>query len=116
MLKTLKVKDYTLEPFGRYVIDGEGNGEEYRKSYIIPELEKGNDLIIELDGINDEYGSSFLVEAFANIIRKEGYSYEEFKKRITFKSVHSDWLEELDYFIEEARLEMQGNAAKVRGK
>lgn len=112
MKKILNVKDYTLEPFGRYEIDGEGNGEEYRKKYIVPELKSGNDLEINLDGINDEYGSSFLVEAFANVIRKEGFSYEEFIDRVKFVSVHDDWLEDLNSFIEEARVDTQGNAAK----
>ena len=115
MKKILHVKNYTLEPFGRYEIDGEGNGEEYRKKYIVPELKEGNTLEIHLDGINYEYGSSFLVEAFANIIRKEGFSYDEFMEKIQFKSVHEDWLEDLYSFIEEARIDTQGNAAKLKG-
>jgi hypothetical protein len=104
----LNVSDYSKDPFGRYLSDGEGNGEEYRKKFLVPELKKGNSLIINLDGINDEYGSSFLVEAFANLIRKEGFEYNDIKNRVKFVSENKDWLEEIDYYLEEVKKENQG--------
>lgn len=104
--KEIYVKNYTTEPYGRYISDGPGNGEEYRTKYIMPELLKGNNLIINLDGIDEEYGSSFVVEAFANIIREEGYSYEDFHKRITLKSCHSDWIEEIDGYLRIAQADV----------
>lgn len=104
----LKVSNYTKDPFGRYLTDGPGNGTEYRRSFILPELRKGNDIVIDLDGIHDEYGSSFIVEAFANLIRKEGYSYEEISSRISFRSENQEWIDEINYYIEEAKTETQG--------
>ena len=109
---TLRVKDYTLEPFGRYETDGEGNGEVFRKEYILPELKKGNDIIIDLDGVNDGYGSSFLVEAFANLIRKEEFTYGEIKRRIKFESKNEHWLKEIDSYLDAAR----GNSSNMIGK
>ncbi|MGR6831201.1 STAS-like domain-containing protein [Aliivibrio wodanis] len=105
-LKTIYVKNYTTEPYGRYLSDGHGNGEEYRTEFIIPELKNGHNLIIDLDGIDDEYGSSFIVEAFANIIRVEGYSYDDFYKRITLKSMHIDWIKEIDDYLKIAQNEV----------
>jgi len=106
----LNVKDYTKDPYGRYRTDGEGNGEEYRVDYILPELEKGNSLTIDLDGIHGEYGSSFIVEAFANLIRKEGYSYEYISEHITFISNDAEWVSEVKYYLNEVRLETQGHS------
>jgi hypothetical protein len=111
----LNVRDYSKDPFGRYKTDGEGNGEEYRIDYLVPELKKGNILIINLDGINDEYGSSFLVEAFANLIRKEGFKYEDIKSRVKFESKNTDWLEEIDYYLDEVKKENQGRVLLNNG-
>ncbi|WP_440875015.1 STAS-like domain-containing protein [Thalassotalea sp. PLHSN55] len=101
---TINVIDYTNDPFGRYQSDGEGNGAEFRDNYIVPELEKGNDLIINLDGIlDDEYNSSFLDEAFANLIRKKGYKYSELCKRLKFKSVNKEWEKEAQSYLDELK-------------
>lgn len=102
-VKVLTVSEYTTEPYGRYIDDGDGNGEEYRTDYIMPILKKGHNLIINLDGVEDEYGSSFVVEAFANLIRKENMTYDEVKQRITFISNHQDWLDEIEYYLTEAK-------------
>lgn len=96
----IKVRDYTLEPFGRYETDGEGNGEEFRKKFILPALKSGDDVLIDLDGINDGYGSSFIVEAFANLIRKENFSYAEIKTRLKFKSTNTKWIKEIESYID----------------
>ncbi|MCU8039631.1 STAS-like domain-containing protein [Shewanella sp. SM69] len=101
----LKVSDYSLEPFGRYVSDGDGNGETFRKNYIIPAIRSGKKISILLDGVNDEYGSSFLVEAFANLIRKENIDYSEIKNKIFFISKNSGLLDEIDYYLLEANRE-----------
>jgi len=105
----LKVSDYTMEPFGRYPSDGEGNGETYRKNILIPALNKGLSLVIHLDGVSDEYGSSFLVEAFANLIRKDRYSYSEIKDKIEFVSHDKNLIEEIKYYLSEANAETNKN-------
>ena len=37
---TINVLDYTADPGGRYVNDGEGNGEQFRENYLKPALKK----------------------------------------------------------------------------
>lgn len=106
----LKVRDFSLEPFGRYSIDGDSNGEDFRKKYIVPALNSGNTVAIDLDGINDDYDSSFLVEAFANLIRKEKFTYQKIKDDVRFISQHPEWIAEIEYYIEEVRMESQGSS------
>ncbi|ELK8498922.1 STAS-like domain-containing protein [Vibrio alginolyticus] len=99
----LAVTDYTTEPYGRYFGDGDGNGEEFRKVYILPRLKNCDKLVINLDGVEDEYGSSFIVEAFANLIRKENMAYTDLKTKIVFESSNDDWKTEIDRYMREAR-------------
>lgn len=65
--------DYTKSPGGRYIIEGEYSGEDFRERILLPAFEKcqSNDeeLIINLDG-GYGYGSSFLEEAFGGLARK----------------------------------------------
>ena len=98
----IHVCNYSKEPFGRYSTDGDGNGETFRKEYILPALKEAEVVEIYLDGVNDEYGSSFLVEAFANLIRKEGLSADDMSRRIIFKSSDTSLIKEIEYYIKEA--------------
>ncbi|MEZ8437599.1 DUF4325 domain-containing protein [Vibrio splendidus] len=105
----LRVTDYTREPFGRYIDDGDGNGEEFRTQYIVPRLKllEGSEvLVIDLDGVEDGYGSSFVVEAFANLIREEGYTYEYLTLNLDFRSTHKEWIKEINDYMLEANLEV----------
>lgn len=68
-------KEFSLDPSGRFYSDGDGNGEEFREEYLLPKLNTlsaGEKLIIVLDDGVESYGSSFLTEAFANVV-KYGY-------------------------------------------
>lgn len=68
-------KDFSPDPSGRYRSDGEGNGEEFREDYLKKEmqlLESGKKLQIIIDDGVEGYGSSFLVEGFAGMV-KYGY-------------------------------------------
>lgn len=64
--------DYTKSPRGRYIIEGEHSGEDFRESVLLPAFEKcqsnNEELIIDLDG-GYGYGSSFLEEAFGGLAR-----------------------------------------------
>lgn len=65
--------DYTDTPGGRYKNQGPYSGEEFRERILKKEYldakEKGEKLIIDLDG-GFGYGSSFLEEAFGGLIRE----------------------------------------------
>jgi hypothetical protein len=101
--KMIKVTDYTRDPFGRYPTDGKGNGESFRKLFLVPPLKEGKNIKINLDGIKGEYNSSFIDEAFANLIRMEDFSYKFIKKHVSFVSIHPEWIEEIDEYIEDTQ-------------
>jgi len=75
-MKTLNIgKDFSLDPSGRFYTDGEGSGEEFREDCLknlIESLEPNEKLQIILDDGVEAYGSSFLVEGFAGMV-KHGY-------------------------------------------
>ncbi len=69
--------DFSDEPLGRYLSDGDGksNGENFRENYFLPRLralEKNEKLNIILDQGVTSYGSSFISEGFAGVV-KYGY-------------------------------------------
>ena len=67
-------KDFTRYPAGRYRSDGPYSGEAFREKFLKPVLESGDKATVVFDGAMG-YGSSFLEEAFAGLIR------ERFSKR-----------------------------------
>lgn len=110
---TLKVTEYTKEPYSRYKEDKlGGNGETFRKDFIIPCLKKHQKITIDLDGILDDYGSSFLSEAFAMLILDEGMNYDEIIKRIEFKSENTERVQHILTYLKEAKEEVQGKLVR----
>lgn len=68
-------KDFSSVPSGRYRSDGQTSGETFREDYLrrkLSELPEGEQLKIIIDDDVEGYGSSFLVEGFAGIV-KYGY-------------------------------------------
>lgn len=70
-------KQFSDDPQGRFYEDGQGSGEEFREKHLRKELEnlkKDEFLTIILDDNVDGYGSSFLSEGFAGMVK---YGYME---------------------------------------
>lgn len=71
-------KDFSMDPSGRYYSDGSGaSGEQFREEVLMPilrELVQGEKVVIVLDEGPESYGSSFLTEAFAGVVK---YGYME---------------------------------------
>lgn len=68
-------KDFSPDPSGRYKSDGDGSGEAFREDCLLPAIKKlsaGEKLQIIIDDGVEGYGSSFLVEGFAGVV-KYGY-------------------------------------------
>lgn len=68
-------REFSLNPEGRFYTDGEGNGEDFRENYLRPKLEMlapDEKLTVIIDDNVDGYGSSFLTEGFAGMV-KYGY-------------------------------------------
>lgn len=101
--------DFNDDPSGRYYTDGAGSGEEFREEVLVPELRKlnaGQKIDIVIDDQVEGYGSSFLVEAFAGVIK---YGY--FEKKFLLDSVniiYSDpdfafYKDKIEEYIEQAK-------------
>jgi len=77
--KTIKISQvFSDTPKGRYLDDGEFNGQKFRETFLEPIFNTYDQIIIDLD---DLYGcpSSFREEAFGGLARKFG-SKEVLKK------------------------------------
>ena len=105
----LEVSDFTKDAFNRFIEDGDGSGEGFRIEILSPALKSYDTVTVNLDGIHDEYGSSFLVEAFANLIRKSGFSYDELKQKLELKSENLRWSKEIWRYIDEAKKDSAGS-------
>lgn len=77
-MKLLNIgKEFSSVPSGRFRTDGKTSGETFREDLLLKrlgELEPGEKLKIILDDDVEGYGSSFLVEGFAGIV-KYGYMH-----------------------------------------
>lgn len=72
---------FTDMPIGRYRSDGDSSGEVFRDDILLPALKKYQKVTLDLDGAFG-FGSSFLDEAFAGIIRKKAYTLEELSQKL----------------------------------
>lgn len=82
-MKTLYIgKQFSDDPAGRYYTDGDGSGEEFREEilrFLFGNVSGKGKVVINIDENVEGYGSSFLVEAFAGLV-KHGYFSREFIK------------------------------------
>lgn len=103
MVKEINIsKDYSRFPLGRLRDHSKTSGERFRQDFLIPALQENESVIIILDG-TEGYGSSFLDEAFANLIRKENFKKDEVLAKLTFVSKKDPSLiDEILEYIESA--------------
>ncbi|CAI1056871.1 Uncharacterised protein [Serratia quinivorans] len=75
-MKLLNIgKDFSSVPSGRFRTDGSSSGETFREDFLRKEIEclaDGEKLKVIIDDEVEGYGSSFLVEGFAGMV-KYGY-------------------------------------------
>lgn len=70
-METIRVKDFSRFPGPRYIRLGKFSGEAFREEKLVPALKKSDSPIqVDLDGVAG-YGSSFLDEAFAGLLRRD---------------------------------------------
>lgn len=104
--QTLNIaRDFSREPIGRYRTDGSTSGEVFREDRLAPALRDAETIEVILDG-TEGYGSSFLDEAFAGLLRLGHLKRGEFGKRVRLVSNDDPSLiEEISSYVaqEEAR-------------
>lgn len=84
MREIVIARDFTTFPGGRYIVNGKGSGELFRKEFLIPVLEKSDRARVHLDGAVG-YPSSFLEEAFGGLVRL-GYSADQIRRAFTIEA------------------------------
>ena len=87
-------RDFSLDPSGRFYTDGKGNGEEFREEHLkklIKSLAPDEKLEIILDNGVEAYGSSFLVEGFAGMIKYGYINKQELLDKIEIKFTDEDF-------------------------
>lgn len=100
MIEFSVAKDFSKTPKGRYRIDGNHSGEEFRQEFLIPILKKNKEIRIDLDGTKG-YSSSFLEEAFGGLIRS-GLLCSVVKSLLHFKTSDGSLKDEIWGYIESA--------------
>jgi hypothetical protein len=114
MKKTLTIdiaNAFSKAPAGRYVSDGPTSGEVFRTNLLVPALLCASVVRVVLDG-TEGYGSSFLDEAFAGLLREHSITGDEFYSRVELVSDEDPSLVEevLGYVADES----QRQAAKLQ--
>jgi len=115
---TKKIKiatDFTDTPGPRYRDEGPCSGQEFREKFLVPALQAGDSLEIDLDD-TEGYGSSFLEEAFGGLVRIERFDKAELLKRLSFNSSDETYIIQVKQYISDA-IPGEGarRSAKARG-
>jgi STAS-like domain of unknown function (DUF4325) len=74
----IRLADWTRFPGGRFKVDGQDSGEEFRETFLENEVAAGSDFQIDFNGIFT-VGWSFLDESLGYYVKKLGES--EFRQR-----------------------------------
>lgn len=109
LIKIIDVaKEFTDMPYGRSEVDNpEFNGVRFRREFLLKALEEYDYVEVDLTGVLGS-GSSFLDEVFGGLIKYEGFTPEEVRKRVGYKSRYKSVLNNIDKYIREARPENNG--------
>lgn len=88
------VKDWFPAPFGRYPRHSPYCGQNFRTQLLVPALNAHDLVHVNLTGYN-RYGRSFMDESFGGLVRDEGFSFEEIKRKLKISHDLLPSLEEL---------------------
>lgn len=100
------VKDFSYTPGPRYISEGPYSGELFRKTVLMPVLQKafetGEKIIIDLDGTAG-LGRSFLEEISGGLIREERIPYKKINDLIEFVATEEPYYKErVTHFLKQA--------------
>lgn len=109
---------FSAEPKGRYFLDGDESGQAFRERVLVPALAEAEIVRVVLDG-TEGYGSSFLDEAFAGLLREHSFTAQDFARRIQLVSEDDpSFLDEVMGYVddEEGRQAAKRATDKQRNK
>lgn len=86
-------KDFSRYPYGRSRKYSHTSGERFRDEVLLPALREFEEITIELDGV-EGYGSSFLDEAFAGLVRVSKMDKDVVLEKLHFVSHKDPYLKE----------------------
>jgi hypothetical protein len=96
-------KDFSPYPYGRHTQHSKTSGERFREDFLLPALKDYDEVIINLDG-TEGYGSSFLDEAFGNLVRVSKVAKDEALRKLKFISLNDPSLiDEITMYIRQAK-------------
>jgi len=94
-MKTFNIaKQFSTDPIGRFRSDGNRSGETFREDYLKPllvSLEPDEKLEIIIDDGVESYGSSFLSEGFAGMVKYGYMTSDELLEKIEIKYSDEDF-------------------------
>ncbi|HBV9602016.1 DUF4325 domain-containing protein [Klebsiella pneumoniae] len=109
-MKTLKIgSEFSKVPRGRYRSDGTASGERFREDFLrnrLNSLHSGEKLQIVIDDDVEGYGSSFLVEGFAGMVKYGYMQANELLAKIEIKYTNPDfefYKKKIEQYIKEAQ-------------
>ncbi len=95
-------KDFSPYPFARYRSQSSTSGEQFREDILIPALKAYENVTVNLDA-TEGFGSSWLDESFAGVVRAKVFSADELLKRVKFISDEDpSYIDEIVGYIEDA--------------
>jgi len=110
MKNTINIgRDFSQDPAGRFREDGDSSGEAFREDLLkaaILELGPGEKLEIIIDDNVEGYGSSFLSEGFAGMVKYGYITSDDFLSKINIVYTNADfkfYMEKIHQYIEEAK-------------
>jgi hypothetical protein len=91
-------------PGPRHIDEGPNSGQEFREKLLEPAFRQaiasGEELVIDLDGVEFGYPPSFLEEAFGGLVRLPGVGVDLVRKTLRFKAESEPLLlKEIDRYI-----------------
>lgn len=94
-------RDYSRFPAGRYLEDGQSNGQRFREQFLVPALKGGGKLKVLFDDALG-YGSSFLEEAFGGLVRSRLFSKSDIDERLELVTDDDSMRLEISQYIDDA--------------
>lgn len=110
------VRQFSTCPGGRLKKISTFSGEAFRDDLLVPALERGGKVIVELDGVVG-YGSSFLEEVFGGVVRVMHWmSREQVNAHLQIASQQESWITEANQYIDEALQRINDAASAQQSK